>query len=300
MTNDTIPKTLHALLHTIVDYAGLFPPAGLGMDAVVRNYDAYRGDRHAWMLGRLVVPVARLDELADAMRGAGVAAGAHHWRVSALAGADFAADVAHLAAFNARGEAALVDAVEVKASDEAAIRAVAAATPPGLRVYVEVPVLEDPRDLVGVIAETKLRAKIRTGGVTAGAIPAPEAVARFVRACYATGAGFKATAGLHHPLRAMQPLTYEADAPRSVMHGFLNVFLTAVLLHNGMTIADANALMHRGAVDDVEFTDDHVAWREYRVSRDELTTIRRRFAISFGSCSFREPVDDLIKAGLLS
>jgi hypothetical protein len=67
-----------------------------------------------------------------------------------------------------------------------------------------------------------------------------------------------------------------------------------------MTIADANALMHRGTVEDVTFADDALAWREYHISRDELTTIRRRFAISFGSCSFREPVDDLIKAGLLS
>ena len=300
MTTGSIPRTLHALLHTLIDYAGLFPPAGLDMGAVVRNYALYRRERHAWMLGRLVVPVSRLEELLAAMNAAGVAADAHAWRISALAGDDFAGDVARTNAFNARGAQARVDALEVKAPSAAAIRAVAAATPPGLRVYAEIPVGDDPRALVAVVAETKLRAKIRTGGVSAEAIPAPEAVARFVRACYASGAGFKATAGLHHPLRAMQPLTYEAGAPRSVMHGFLNVFLTAVFHHNGMTIADANALMHRGAIDDVLFSDDHVTWREYRVSHDELTTIRRRFAISFGSCSFREPVDDLIKAGLLS
>lgn len=297
---DSTPKTLHALLHTIVDYAGLFPPAGLGMEVAVREYASYRRHRHGWMLGRFVAPVARLDEMARALEAAGAAGAEHHWRVSALAGDDFAADVARVAAFNARNAGAVVDALETKAGEVAAIRAIAAATPPGLRVYVEIPVAEDPRALVGAIAEAKLRAKVRTGGVTPGAIPTAEHVARFLRCCYAAAAGFKATAGLHHPLRAMQPLTYEVGAPREVMHGFLNVFLTAVFLHNGMTIADANAFMHRGAVDDVTFGDDHLAWREYRVSRDEITTIRRRFAVSFGSCSFREPVDDLSKAGLLS
>jgi hypothetical protein len=53
-------------------------------------------------------------------------------------------------------------------------------------------------------------------------------------------------------------------------------------------------------LDQIEFTDDTIAWGEYRLSRDEVTTIRRRFAISFGSCSFREPVDDLLKAGLIA
>jgi hypothetical protein len=299
VTNST-PKTLHTLLHTLVDYAGLFPPAGLEMDAAVENYAAYRKGPHAWMLGRFVCPVARLDEMAAAMRAAGAGGGEHHWRVSALAGEDIAGDMATIAAFNARGTGAVVDAIEVKAASEAAIRAVAAAVTPGLRGYVEIPVADDPRGLIGVLAGTKLRAKIRTGGVVADAFPSVERVARFIRHCYATGAGFKATAGLHHPLRAPQALTYEANAPRAVMHGFLNVFLTAVFHYNGMTIADAHAFLQRETIDDVEFTDDHVAWRDYRVSRDELTTIRRRFAISFGSCSFREPVEDLVQIGMLS
>jgi hypothetical protein len=294
------PKSLHALLHTIVDYAGLFPPAGLDMTAAVRNYAAYRGDAHAWMLGRFIVPVARLDEMVDAMSAAGVRPAEHHWRVSALTGEDVAADVVRIGAFNARHNGVVVDAIEVKTATAEAIRAVARVVPPGLRAYLEIPVGEDPRELIGVIAESRQRAKIRTGGLTQNAFPPAEHVARFIRCCYATGVGFKATAGLHHPLRALHALTYEADSPRGVMHGFLNVFLTAAFHYNGMTIADANALMHRGTVEDVTFLDDALAWREYHISRDELTTIRRRFAISFGSCSFREPVDDLIKAGLLS
>jgi hypothetical protein len=293
-------QTLHALLHTVVDYAGLFPPAGLDMEPAVRNYAQYRRSPHAWMLGRFVVPVARLDEMTAAMRAAGDDGDGGHWRASALVGEDVAGDVARIAAFNAAGRGAVVDAVEVKASDAAAIRAVAAAMPAGLRAYVEIPVAGDPRALIGAIAEAKLRAKIRTGGVTPAAFPPPDHVTRFIRGCYATATAFKATAGLHHPLRSMQPLTYADDAPRGIMHGFLNVFLVAVFHYNGLTIRDADELMTREAVDDVAFTDDALMWRDYRVSRDEIATIRRRFAISFGSCSFREPVDDLVRTGLLS
>ena len=59
-------QSLDILLAQIVDYAGLFPPADLPMDQAVANYAAYRQDPGAWMLGRFVVPVARLDEFAQA------------------------------------------------------------------------------------------------------------------------------------------------------------------------------------------------------------------------------------------
>ena len=47
-----------ALLHGAIDYAGLFPPAGLDLEATVRNYAAYREGRDAWALGRLVLPAS--------------------------------------------------------------------------------------------------------------------------------------------------------------------------------------------------------------------------------------------------
>jgi hypothetical protein len=125
-------------------------------------------------------------------------------------------------------------------------------------------------------------------------------VSRFLRACYASNVPFKATAGLHHALRSPHPLTYEAGAPRAVMHGFLNVFLAAVLLYNGLTRDDAEAVLVMNPLAGVVFGDDALAWKDYRLSLAELATVRRRFAASFGSCSFREPVDELIEMGLIS
>jgi hypothetical protein len=293
-------KSLHTLLHTIVDYAGLFPPAGLSMADAVAHYARYRHSSEAWMLGRFVVPVARLSEMSAAMRSIGAPDDGHPWRVSALVGEDGAGEVARAAAFNAGGSGAVVDALEVKAASAAAVRAVAALAPAGMKTYVEIAVADDPRELVAAIAAAKLRAKIRTGGVTPAAFPDVEGVARFLRACYAAGVAFKATAGLHHALRGEHALTYEAKAPRAVMHGFMNVFLAAAFHYNGLTARDAHDLLNATSLEGVVMGDDGLAWREYAVSPAELSTLRRRFAIAFGSCSFREPVDELTTMGLLA
>jgi hypothetical protein len=151
---------------------------------------------------------------------------------------------------------------------------------------------------VGAVAAARLRAKARTGGVTAEAIPAVEDLARFIRRCYSKDVPFKATAGLHHPLRSRQPLTYDAEPERAVMHGFLNVFLAAAFCFNGLGAADAPRVL---AVDDVlafRFDDDAIEWESYRVSTVEIERIRRRFVRSFGSCSFVEPIADLVALAL--
>ena len=146
--------------------------------------------------------------------------------------------------------------------------------------------------LIPELKRRGLRAKIRTGGVTEDAFPSPEAVAAFIRACKREGVAFKATAGLHHPLRCVRPLTYEPNAAVGTMHGFLNLFLAAAM------IEDAEAIL--GETDPRAFTfdDGGVTWRDRRVTTDELKSMRQ-FATSFGSCSFEEPIEDLKELGLL-
>ncbi|HKW14407.1 MAG TPA: hypothetical protein VJS69_07980 [Candidatus Krumholzibacteria bacterium] len=292
-------RTLHTLLHTIVDYAGLFPPAGLSMDSAAGLYASYHASTHAWMLGRFVVPVSRLDELVNSMQRVG-SLQANPWRLSALMSANHAADVAATLAFNEAKHHAMVDVFEVKASTVEEIRAIARVVPQTIKTYVEIPIEKDPRELIMALAEVKLRAKMRTGGTVPGSIPPTEHVARFMRACYAANVAFKATAGLHHPLRSEHGLSYETDAPRGVMHGFLNVFLAAAFHYNGLTQRDAVELLNATTLDGVVMDDDKMSWREYVVTRNEVSTVRRRFATAFGSCSFTEPVEDLVTLELLT
>ena len=87
------------------------------------------------------------------------------------------------------------------------------------------------------------RAKVRTGGVTRDAFPTTSDLIRFLRRCVRAGLPFKATAGLHHPLRAEYRLTYAPDSPAGVMFGFLNLFLATAFLRAGMEETEAARLL---------------------------------------------------------
>jgi hypothetical protein len=291
--------SIRVLVAGLVDYAGLFPPAGRSMPDAVEEYAAHLASPDAWMLGRFVVPTARLEELAtvvasrmDPVR--------MPWRVSALVGEQPDADALIIRAFNEEYRGVLqVDAVEAKADSLERIDATARAASITLDTYVELPLEPDPRPLLEAVRRAGLSAKMRTGGVTPESFPAPALVARFLVRCAELELPFKATAGLHHPLRSEQRLTYQPDAPRSTMFGFLNVFLAAVLAARGETESELVALLEERDCRAFAFLDDGARWRDHVVSLEELMRARRTFAISFGSCSFREPVDDLRELALL-
>jgi len=278
---------LRTLLAELIDYAGLFPPAALPMRDAVANYAAYRASGDAWALARFVVPVERLEEFATA-------AEPHlrevPWRLSALAHAGHNHAIRD---FNTRlAGRAEIDVVEARAATVDEVHALsplaALAT-----VYAEVPVRDDPDALVAAIAACGLRAKIRTGGVAADAFPTAEQVARFLATCARHRVPFKATAGLHHPLRGEYALTYDAGAPRGTMFGFLNVFLAASFAQRGLPEAELAALLEERDPGAIAVRDDGIAWRGRVLTTAMLAADRAAFAISFGSCSFREPLDDL-------
>ena len=102
-----------------------------------------------------------------------------------------------------------------------------------VEIFCELPWNEDLRPWLAALAPTGARAKIRCGGVTPDLIPPVDRVAEFLRACHRAGVAAKFTAGLHHPVRSVHPLTYEPDAPLAAMHGFLNVFVAAALVASG-------------------------------------------------------------------
>jgi hypothetical protein len=293
------------LLRDLIDYAGLFPPASLAMASSVAQYDAYLRSEWNWILGRFIVPVARFGEFEVALASLPTAThetGFTHWRLSALLGTDAVGDVARIREFNARmtasGARAVIESVEVKAATAEEIVWLSGIIPAELVVYFEIP-LSGCDESMAAVAECGRRAKIRTGGETADKFPASENVVEFIRLCAASNVPFKATAGLHHPLRSVHPLTYQSDGPSGMMHGFINVFLTAAFLREGMNAALACQLLEEHSAQALHFEANGVGWRQHRLSHDEIAAARAGFAISFGSCSFMEPIDDLRALHLL-
>jgi hypothetical protein len=149
------------------------------------------------------------------------------------------------------------------------------------------------------IAHHGARAKVRTGGVTAAGFPATADLARFIRVCADAHVPFKATAGLHHPLRGDYRLTYAPDSPRGRMFGFLNVFLAAAYARDGLEDAGLQHLLEETSPSAIQVTDDGIAWQGRRLDLAAIRQAREQVVISFGSCSFTEPMGELAALGFL-
>jgi len=292
-----------ALLDGIIDYAGLFPPASLTMARALENYAEYASGPHAWMLGKFVVPTTRLDELASCCRKLFKGKTPRPIHLALIVGADVQADLKAAQKFvPGRRSYAEIRSLEIKANSERVAREIGMALdelPEVTQVFLEIPA-DNPRPLVRTIASMGLCAKLRTGGVTADAFPTAAQVVGFMRECLDAGVPFKATAGLHHPVCAVYPLTYETNAPSAPMFGFLNVWLAAGVLSLRGSDDDALVILQETDPSAFRFTPTFVAWRDIRLSVEAVYRLRVHGANAFGSCSFTEPVADLERLGVLT
>jgi hypothetical protein len=307
-----------ALLERLIDDAGLFPPAQLPMRLALRAHARHRESAYSWIGGRFVVPASRLDEFATARalerapvdlsvvldsgsRGAkGDTVRADLERVERIRQLDavtvssFEARLPRLALDDAATKRIVADLVERYPSTEVAFwyessYAAGWATPPEQWLAV----LASARKAAP--ANVMLGAKVRCGGAAAAATPSVEDLAAFIVAAHANDVPWKATAGLHHPVRGTQGVDGGA-----VPHGFLNVVVAAAALHAGAVEASRVAEILAETNPRAFVVDPaHVAWREVRLEAEQVAAARER-CVAFGSCSFDEPVNDLRELGLLS
>lgn len=293
---------LRTLIAGLIDYAGLFPPAALDMPRAVRNYAAYRHGEYGWALGRFILPGARIAEFEQAAEEAGAAGAGGRWSIALSAGADAKQEIERLQEFNRRHSEAngfAIDTFEMKVQKAQEIREIARLLPSAITGYFEIPLSPSLPEMLAAMAATGTRAKFRTGGLTAGMFPLSSDLARFMESCLKAKVAFKASAGLHHPVRSVQKFTYELDSPSGVMHGFINVFLAAALLRSGGSVDQAVALLEETSAHAFRFAEQDASWLTHRLSHAQLEETRRQFALSVGSCSFEEPLADLRKLGWL-
>ena len=300
----SMSASLAALTSNLIDYAGLFPPAKLDMSTTVSNYSKYLACSESWMLGRVIVPTARLDEFEEyASELLPKSAETEPWRISCLvapAGDDQLVEhISRIKVFNdihaeAESGHAIIDVLELGGDSTENIETALDKIPDELFAFFEMPVSVDPRGLLAALAGSDAGAKVRTGGLTPDAVPDVNDLARFIAACATANIPFKATAGLHHPLCKLD------QAVGAKMYGFLNVFTAACLLREGkvdeQTLVE---LLQDESITAFTYSDDELAWRDHTITTEQITNARSQFAISFGSCSFDEPRDDLRKLGLL-
>ncbi len=314
------PSSLRSLLTDLIDYAGLFPPAKLSMQDAVETYNRCRIGEQEWMLGRFICPLARIAEFEAAasayMPGTFATSGYREmadagepWRLSVLVeprpGNDIQESLDQIHAFNTRHSDERngwceIDMLEIKVTSPNHIDPILDQIEEGLFPFFEFPVTTYCRGFVAALSGSPAGAKIRTGGIVGGAFPQASEVSAFLHACALGDVAFKATAGLHHPVRGSHRLTYEKESPSCTMHGFLNLFIAAALVRE-QRIDDRTTQAVLLEEDPAAFkvSEQVLGWKGFLVETAKVAQAREAFALSFGSCSFEEPVEDLKKLGWL-
>jgi hypothetical protein len=280
-------SAIAGLLAGLMDYAGLYPPAGLDMRSAVENYLTYKRGKHAHALGRFIIDLHRIDEL-RAVAGNRL----RDMRLSGIVSAHSSMDP--VSAFT--NASVPIEAVELKAASTAEIQRIAEM--PNIEAYIEIPMGATSSALLEIFAAAGARVKLRMGGVVAEAFPSSAAVAEMLAALHRHGLAFKATAGLHHPLRSRHPFTYAPDSPTGTMHGFMNLFCAAALIHFGGNIAEATAILDDEDPGAWRLAPDAITWRSRKWSAEHIAAVRKQF-VGIGSCSFEEPIGELERLGWL-
>jgi hypothetical protein len=299
--------SLHALLATSIDYAGMFPPCSLDLESALRNQAEYVRSPDAWMLGAFVLPVEQFDAARQLLSQFDPL---HPLRVAALGpkttNADAFLDAVDKADTAIRWLSSNVDLVAISHLEMF------------LPHDVDLDLLDEARSILGdlpafwerppdraqgtivLLAEHNSNAdsatfgyKLRTGGVKADAFPTSAQIAEALVTPATHQLPIKFTAGLHHPIRQFR------DEVKTKMHGFLNVLGAAVLAAEHRWDAHQTSIMLEDEnADSFSFSDDFFAWHEWKIDIERLK-YRRKFVTSFGSCSFDEPSEDLRTLRLL-
>ena len=319
---------LRAFLEGLIDYAGLFPPARLDLAPAVEEFVGHFGGSESWMLGRFIVPAARFGDLLDRLPAPGAAG---PFRLAVLAGGGaterealdrILAEAAALNDIGRRhaGKGAIL-AIETRlpretleAEDAEHVRdyaddfraALAGSGLAGIPAFFEVASVarypDADRDAAVGLADAgeagpspRAGFKLRCGGPEPSDVPSAGRIARVIAECRDRGVPLKCTAGLHQPLRA------PAAAGRAERHGFLNVFVAAILAFaRWIPLDEIEACVLEDDASSFRFDDDGVSWRKRDATTSEIERARRLFATGFGSCSFDEPREGLRHLRLLS
>jgi len=303
-----IAPSLRTLLEHSIDYAGMYPPASLGLEEALTNHARYIRLDDSWMLNAFVLPVEKFEETKQFLSQFDPG---HPFCVSVLGP-------------KTENAAAFWEAIEE--ADEA-IRAFARHNVDLVRITqlemflpgdVDSELLRDTQSILGslpafweapaeradqtiaLLSEHNSNSdqptfgyKMRTGGVTANAFPTSAQIAPALVAPTTHQVPIKFTAGLHHPLRQYR------EEVQAKMHGFLNVLGAAVLAaEHKWDSAQTTRMLEDEEARSFQFDDETFAWLDWKIDVRRLRE-RRRFVTTFGSCSFDEPREDLCTLGLL-
>jgi len=320
----------------LIDYAGLFPPAKQDMGDAWRDFCIHRDSDYKWMLANFICPAARLAELSPFFADSTTRGGTYPFSIlgSRCEGAmTFKSKLnTDIQLVNNFIDSNSKDTVEINIFEthfpmsviqqdgrlgvlelfSVADRTISTVLQDEGMIFFELPVIGvDVQPILtfieaisnyndsltgDLIAHANYRCgfKLRCGGVTAKEFPTVDEIAEIIRACHQFGVPLKATAGLHHPIR------HFSNDVKNTMHGFINLIGAIVLMNNNMLDLDQiRQILSDENSESFMFSDDTFSWGNIISKSDQIYKARAQSFVSYGSCSFDEPIDDLKTLGIL-
>jgi len=316
-----------ALLSGAIDFAGMFPPASLDLNATLQKAASFRATaKHPWLLNRLVLSLAEVKKLEPRFLYDCGGNGAP-WNISVLGtpcvsssekdfikGFDW--DFREIRRIQERyyHSSARLDllAYEIKLPDTItapgqaitsgefifpALEQVETIWPGEMDVYFEVSLegaweetLEGvTRILSEWLSENTESPVLPALKIRTGGkyVPRPEQVARAIDECAANGVKIKVTQGMHHPI------THSGE------FGFVN-FFTAVNFafasgSQEFTLKDIENCLRSENPKDFIFSESALSWCGRELSNEKIESARKVHAAVLGSCSLDEPDQFLLK-----
>jgi len=316
MHNKQPVTSLKVFLSKMIDYAGIFPPANLDLAQAFHNYLFYREGEYKWMLNKFIVPAKNLADLGKLMKDVkiNVPVGLSVIGTGGESIIQFTKSIGEDAKriddfLKHHGGLASVDAYEVclpkevldqEEADDMLDMMISASAELDALSGKEMPIFyealfdENYEPTILKVVENiaslnnKCGFKLRTGGKDAAAVPTSELIAFAIMTCCEFNVPMKCTAGLHHPIR------HYDDSIKANMHGFFNVFGAGILAYtSSLDEMELLEILNDEDPDEFMFEENGFEWNEIEADNEEIYEARMGMIVSFGSCSFDEPLDDL-------
>lgn len=327
MSVATTRPTVSALMHGLIDYAGLFPPAQLDLDTAIKNFASYLDSDDRWMLSKFIIPASRLIEL-DAYASLFELNKPFHFSVTGKPSetvetfeAHIVQDLEKIRSFKQELDHLVSpDLFEVRlpvnnTQDDGDLDALLAWVDRSkaerglshLQIFYEISWKGDweRNSKRGIAALERFNSqrdpshpeaglKLRCGGVDPAEVPSSEVVASALHLAAQHKLPFKATAGLHHPIR------HYREEYGGWMHGFVNLFIAGVLARRQhLTVDELTTIISETDAASFLFEEDQVSYKTWSIPLHGFEAERQQAMISYGSCSFDEPREDMQALNLL-
>nr|AIE95286.1 hypothetical protein [uncultured marine group II/III euryarchaeote AD1000_61_A07] len=296
-------------MESLIDYAGLFPPSELPFDDAISNYKLYFSSSDSWILNRFICPISKLNNLLPHLSDFTAEKPLH---LSVLLTGNFQDDT-YINKFHE--ELSTIKTFEDQYGDVCKIKSLEAkidtqnnnlndilnilstsikSLDNSVEIFLE-PIITDFSTISNQISTSNIKniqLKLRCGGIVPEAFPSSKTIASALSFCKKNNVKLKFTAGLHHPIRHFD------EEIGTKMHGFVNVFGSALLFYTG--IIDKTNLIE--ALEDENphnfaFKNTSFSWKNNSLPVNAIVDLREEALLSYGSCSFNEPRDDLKDLG---